>query len=742
MAEDTGIPDWKELSGDAGLTSKHWRTRLSALQSLLALVDQSNVREGFLHVKLLDLLTFTLALSDTHSPVRKTAVECAGKIFCRMHDRLSISEVDQYFMGFLAISVDYDKEVQSAAAEVLSNSSILAGTQWLKEMIPRILCKFVSSALRVTMFRKAPKVPYFNGSSSPINIDVMVPALEGLVNIEQLCMSAANSKAIEEIGLQYLSLLVAALASLLEEYELSGDRVGTSKVLHLLRALGSSKYRQHIVLMISSELYEGAYLARLHRSSDLITDEILEILEKLDSLVTLKGIIVSLEDGFPPQVLKMPYEDNAEVGALCHIIKFLGIPSPLVVAINETRDKVEEEKFVKSTFFYLRVAKAVLKDVNGHMKYNDMVQDLALSCAALASADDGALSWITREVQELATDVVKCLAMTCIEFHHTSQSAKLKIDAGSSVERMILAMLPDVIPKLKNQLKDHLNTDDHNVSEVCSSSTRLASSITAAHQLCWCLKQVFHPHLSPSCTMIIPCALMALDHFSPHVKRQGLKLFNHLTDNLNPSELRWYEDPILDCITRSIVGCGELWPLLVQTAIPLAICIEGNNPRAVWYVWKILNEMLGELERHLLDATRYKVWLQNVSILFERMGLVLVVHFKRVLPLLFPWLHTQDDSMTLLVLDILKVIVTHTWPRIPFHLDRLWKELEAVYSKSVQKEKNSKVLSSVINVAQLLHMIGGPAFDSGLQEEEDSTTSLGSALADYLYRQTADVGVA
>ncbi|KAH7291136.1 hypothetical protein KP509_29G002100 [Ceratopteris richardii] len=741
MAEDTGIPDWKELSGDAGLTSKHWRTRLSALQSLLALVDQSNVREGFLHVKLLDLLTFTLALSDTHSPVRKTAVECAGKIFCRMHDRLSISEVDQYFMGFLAISVDYDKEVQSAAAEVLSNSSILAGTQWLKEMIPRILCKFVSSALRVTMFRKAPKVPYFNGSSSPINIDVMVPALEGLVNIEQLCMSAANSKAIEEIGLQYLSLLVAALASLLEEYELSGDRVGTSKVLHLLRALGSSKYRQHIVLMISSELYEGAYLARLHRSSDLITDEILEILEKLDSLVTLKGIIVSLEDGFPPQVLKMPYEDNAEVGALCHIIKFLGIPSPLVVAINETRDKVEEEKFVKSTFFYLRVAKAVLKDVNGHMKYNDMVQDLALSCAALASADDGALSWITREVQELATDVVKCLAMTCIEFHHTSQSAKLKIDAGSSVERMILAMLPDVIPKLKNQLKDHLNTDDHNVSEVCSSSTRLASSITAAHQLCWCLKQVFHPHLSPSCTMIIPCALMALDHFSPHVKRQGLKLFNHLTDNLNPSELRWYEDPILDCITRSIVGCGELWPLLVQTAIPLAICIEGNNPRAVWYR-KILNEMLGELERHLLDATRYKVWLQNVSILFERMGLVLVVHFKRVLPLLFPWLHTQDDSMTLLVLDILKVIVTHTWPRIPFHLDRLWKELEAVYSKSVQKEKNSKVLSSVINVAQLLHMIGGPAFDSGLQEEEDSTTSLGSALADYLYRQTADVGVA
>ena len=65
-------------------------------------------------------------------------------------------------------------------------------------------------------------------------------------------------------------------------------------------------------------------------------------------------------------------------------------------------------------------------------------------------------------------------------------------------------------------------------------------------------------------------------------QRQALKIFMHLKENLNASELRWYKDIILDSVTHNIIGSGELWPLVVQTSIQLVRCLEGSNPRAKW----------------------------------------------------------------------------------------------------------------------------------------------------------------
>ena len=63
----------------------------------------------------------------------------------------------------------------------------------------------------------------------------------------------------------------------------------------------------------------------------------------------------------------------------------------------------------------------------------------------------------------------------------------------------------------------------------------------------------------------------------------------------------------------------------------------------------ILNEMLGELERNQRNPIWYTIWLHHVGDLFDAMGLVLVAHFRRLLPLLFFWAHTADDSVVLLV---------------------------------------------------------------------------------------------
>jgi hypothetical protein len=63
-----------------------------------------------------------------------------------------------------------------------------------------------------------------------------------------------------------------------------------------------------------------------------------------------------------------------------------------------------------------------------------------------------------------------------------------------------------------------------------------------------------------------------------------------------------------------------------------------------------MKEMLEDLDRHRNDEARRIVWLQLVSPQFESMGIVLVAHFKHLLPLLYYWLHAQDETTQLLVI--------------------------------------------------------------------------------------------
>lgn len=64
----------------------------------------------------------------------------------------------------------------------------------------------------------------------------------------------------------------------------------------------------------------------------------------------------------------------------------------------------------------------------------------------------------------------------------------------------------------------------------------------------------------------------------------------------------------------------------------------------------IMQEMLEDLDRHRSDETRRIVWLQLVTPQFEAMGIVLVAHFKRLLPLFYYWLHAQDETTQILVI--------------------------------------------------------------------------------------------
>lgn len=63
-----------------------------------------------------------------------------------------------------------------------------------------------------------------------------------------------------------------------------------------------------------------------------------------------------------------------------------------------------------------------------------------------------------------------------------------------------------------------------------------------------------------------------------------------------------------------------------------------------------MKEMLEDLDRHRSDEARRVIWLQLVTPQLESMGIFLVAHFKRLLPLLYSWLHAQDETTQLLVI--------------------------------------------------------------------------------------------
>ncbi|KAH9303987.1 hypothetical protein KI387_008391, partial [Taxus chinensis] len=344
------------------------------------------------------------------------------------------------------------------------------------------------------------------------------------------------------------------------------------------------------------------------------------------------------------------------------------------------------------------------------------VTNFFLCCAALASADVNAgamMSWIPKDLSVFAAKALMDLAETLyadLEQNLIKVSASYQIsyrDKGLDLtkitydKRLVLELMPITFPMLKDAIKSTCSNykDDDLGSSLPSAS--ISSAVIASHQMRWCLNQVKHPYLGPSCALVIPCALMALDHWSPEVKMQAISTFVHLAKNLNSAELGWYKDAILDASCRNIPGSERFWQSIVEMVVALVICIEGRNPRAYWYR-ELLDAMLGEMERHSADKERRIIWLQHIEPLFEAMGLVILAFFKRLFPLLFHWLHAKDDTTVILVLKRVITITKLTWIRKTPYVQRLVEELVLAYKESWTRKYGSDIRNGVVQVLELL----------------------------------------
>ncbi|KAH0979644.1 hypothetical protein GBA52_006821 [Prunus armeniaca] len=293
--------------------------------------------------------------------------------------------------------------------------------------------------------------------------------------------------------------------------------------------------------------------------------------------------------------------------------------------------------------------------------------------------------------------------------------------------------MPEVLPLLKNRIKESSIDKSEDCDEVSAASARVpvGFAIAAAYQFRWFVTQIDYPHLGKLSALVIPCALTALDHWSPEIKGQGMLSFIHIAKNVYAAELGWYQDVILDACCQNIASSDEIWHLVVEMSVLIVTCTQQSNPRSAWFD-RMLNEMLSHLERQPRNKERRVAWLRHIEPLFNGVGLVLLAHFRRIFPLFFQWMHADDDETVLLVLKQIETIIKLTWIRNTQYVERLVDELAALYKEAALKRSREEIRNLVIRILILLHQCKGLQFETvwGKHRDDPNLASIVPSLGE------------
>ncbi|XP_070026915.1 uncharacterized protein At2g39910 isoform X2 [Nicotiana sylvestris] len=356
------------------------------------------------------------------------------------------------------------------------------------------------------------------------------------------------------------------------------------------------------------------------------------------------------------------------------------------------------------------------------------IADFSLCCAALASTSESThnqLSWVPNLLSIAAASAFKDLSIAYarkVGGNELMKIGELDGDLKSlpNEKKLAIQLMPQLLPLLKDKIKESTIDKSIDGDEISAASARVpvAYAIVAAYQFRWFISQVDYPHLGKVCSLVIPCALTALDHWSSEVKGQGMVSLIHLAKNVNAAEIGCYEDVILDACCQNIASDDDIWERVVQMSVLMVTFTQKSNPRSIWYE-KMLNEMLSHLERQPRNKERCIGWLQHIEPLFNCLGLVLLAHFRRLFPLFFKWMHADDDRTVLLVLERIKTVVKLTWIRNSPHIERLVDELVSLYKEAALKIARVEIRKLVLQTLILIHQSKGSQFKAAWDKHKD-----------------------
>ncbi|XP_073393546.1 uncharacterized protein [Physcomitrium patens] len=702
------IAAWPELKGRGGLGSSRWRARVSAVEFLSSLAEYDLIGEKVndhrlsLLEELLRTLIFRMGLVDSHWQVRRSVLLAVTRLLMASLEILAKQLWASLAWGVLAFCTDPHTEVQLAAKDIILHQLLPSSELHSQVVVQSLLDRFISAVLG------AAEDPDHASDSSQGNV-TLVAAIVAAVQLELVPHKTAFE--VQEhgsISVDRIPILLVATSVALSVSEKEGNKDYSASLLQLIRCFRFYPVSLLSMLNPKMALYECEKLAKYCKRRGVLDEVTAMKLEKVPTAVPLKALAAALEAS-ESTMRKFSVDDgflgSKQLDALQHISEMLHIPHQLTRSYKDKATEGEVESYLECGMLHLKMALMLVKNpvwtAQQAWQKTDVILDIFLSFSALASGiieSEGV--WVDKtDICMLCNEVLACFSHALQIESSVRQDEAVNLSSGysnkvPSLETLVLRLLPGVLLKLKDVLKASTRSVALEKEVTVPKMDDLPTSIISAHQLRWCLVQIHYPNFKPQSEIVIRTALTALDHYSPPIKKQGMKSFIHLATNIDATELCWFKDAILDAVTRSLIGCEELWPVAVEMTVALVTRIEGGNPRGQWYQ-ATMKEMLEDLERHRRDQKRRVVWLQLVTPQFESMGIMLVAHFKRLLPLLYYWLHAQDEETQLLVLTNLRTIIRSTWPRIPFHVLRMQEELMRVEKEGRDRKSSPKLFAAI-----------------------------------------------
>ncbi|GAB4814010.1 hypothetical protein N2152v2_001056 [Parachlorella kessleri] len=215
------------------------------------------------------------------------------------------------------------------------------------------------------------------------------------------------------------------------------------------------------------------------------------------------------------------------------------------------------------------------------------------------------------------------------------------------VQRLVLCMLPLALQQLRPSLLVAPNgkRSAGRVDTAAEQGPPAFQRCLAGTQLAWLLCQLDQSALSSALPLALPCLLACLHDPSPPVLCCGLRALQHCAAQ---GALKWQGELLLDRLISLLTGCAEgVWPAAAATAVAVVKAVEGVNPYAKGYT-TILGKLLTEVERQPSKPERAAPFLLQLPLLASCLGLQLVPHFPRLLPLLLGWVSApawQEDAV-------------------------------------------------------------------------------------------------
>lgn len=245
----------------------------------------------------------------------------------------------------------------------------------------------------------------------------------------------------------------------------------------------------------------------------------------------------------------------------------------------------------------------------------------------------------------------------------------------------------------------------------------------AVRQLLWCLSRddVWAANTDSNAAIIattaLPCVLRAMDYPDEEVRIRGTQCAVELVERRYMrsgfAAAAGEEEVLLDAARSCLIGATEdLWPHALRVACDLT-CIIGASAGESEVFRKTLTVALDSACLRAMDVKYATSVVECFPRLIQAAKACVVVHLKRLLPLLCGYMQSYKDEVAIGAADLLIVVVEYSWPRARAHCERMWLPMKRAYAEADSRVgDNGELLRRRLEkLAALLQLACGETFE-------------------------------